>query len=462
MKKILVETGYDIYDEGIDYKNFADKILKKVYNKIPDESDLPIDPFKILSKTGARYMFQDFEAFEGIYLLPDDSKEDTECGYVSININRPIERQRFSAAHELCHHLKDETSGFSKQGERNPVEIYANGFASELLMPTRLITEILENKNLNVGDLDEVLIIANQFGVSFLSTLIKISNILKWRYTSDQIRKMARTYKPNKKRKDLGIDNQLELYKQVINSYNFIEVYPPKKIKTDFLRHVIANDHMIENGNVSEERINEILSLIRLYGVKEANEKYEFNNDEIEVVGQHLMYDSLFDKEDKGKSLSLLREFQEKLYCLTPFPEYAGQYRDTPTRISGTLVSTTAPHLIYSELYGVCDRADAIYNMLETEEKSKIIEHSAEIHHEITVIHPFNDGNGRTSRALMNYQFIQCDLPPIYISETEKDRYKDSLKKLDYLGDVPPNIEPMLQFLIKKIIDNFSLFIPLE
>lgn len=41
---------------------------------------------------------------EGIYLVP---KNDNDIPLVDINYKRKITRQRFTAAHELCHNLKD-------------------------------------------------------------------------------------------------------------------------------------------------------------------------------------------------------------------------------------------------------------------------------------------------------------------------------------------------------------------
>ena len=48
------------------------------------------------------YQLMEFENLEGIYLVPEGEKD---LPVVGINYKRKITRQRFTAAHELCHHL---------------------------------------------------------------------------------------------------------------------------------------------------------------------------------------------------------------------------------------------------------------------------------------------------------------------------------------------------------------------
>lgn len=62
---------------------------------------------------------------------------------------------------------------------------------------------------------------------------------------------------------------------------------------------------------------------------------------------------------------------------------------------------------------------------------SDVIKQAAIIHHRITVIYPFRDGNGRCSRALLNWTFRLKGLPPIYIKYPEKDEYYEGLKNID-------------------------------
>lgn len=60
-----------------------------------------------------------------------------------------------------------------------------------------------------------------------------------------------------------------------------------------------------------------------------------------------------------------------------------------------------------------------------------VIKKAAVIRHRIAVIHPFGDGNGRCSRALLNWTYRPKGLPPIYIKYPEKDEYFEGLSNID-------------------------------
>lgn len=57
------------------------------------------------------------------------------------------------------------------------------------------------------------------------------------------------------------------------------------------------------------------------------------------------------------------------------------------------------------------------------------LEKISRFHLEFENIHPFNDGNGRIGRVLMNYQLMQLGFPSVMIRDKEKDAYYDSFKE---------------------------------
>ena len=64
----------------------------------------PLSPFKMLKDEGIDFVIRNFNKLEGVY-IPAQSQDD--IAIVGINAKRPITRQRFTAAHELCHHFRD-------------------------------------------------------------------------------------------------------------------------------------------------------------------------------------------------------------------------------------------------------------------------------------------------------------------------------------------------------------------
>ncbi|MEQ6119047.1 Fic family protein [Reichenbachiella sp. MALMAid0571] len=59
---------------------------------------------------------------------------------------------------------------------------------------------------------------------------------------------------------------------------------------------------------------------------------------------------------------------------------------------------------------------------------------AAEFHYKFVCIHPFDDGNGRVARLIMNYILLKNDYPPVIIKSDDKEGYLTVLQKAD-LGD---------------------------
>ncbi len=74
----------------------------------------------------------------------------------------------------------------------------------------------------------------------------------------------------------------------------------------------------------------------------------------------------------------------------------------------------------------------------------------ADFHIDFERIHPFIDGNGRTGRVIMNWQFQQLDLPQIIVrSERKHENYYPHLRKVDYLG-----FEKQVEFYLSESLNK--------
>ena len=62
----------------------------------------PIDPFQILHDAGVYIALKDFDNLDGIIINDNDN-----ITIVGINYKNTLQRQRFTAAHEYCHFIKD-------------------------------------------------------------------------------------------------------------------------------------------------------------------------------------------------------------------------------------------------------------------------------------------------------------------------------------------------------------------
>lgn len=72
------------------------------------------------------------------------------------------------------------------------------------------------------------------------------------------------------------------------------------------------------------------------------------------------------------------------------------------------------------------------------------VEYAAIAHYRLVYIHPFVDGNGRTSRLLMNLRLIQAGYPPVIIKVEDRHKYYEALE-IANSGDIRPFIRFIAQ-----------------
>ena len=79
---------------------------------------------------------------------------------------------------------------------------------------------------------------------------------------------------------------------------------------------------------------------------------------------------------------------------------------------------------------------DNINDRLKTVTGNEIIELAADAHYNLVNIHPFGDGNGRTSRLLMNYIQLYHNEPLIKIFTEDRAEYIDALNSTEEEEDI--------------------------
>lgn len=443
-------------EKNIDPERMAAAYLVKYFGG--RKIEYPINPFQMLRDEGILFSMRNYVTLEGVY-IPASSKEDIPV--VGINANKPITRQRFTAAHELCHHLKDSDKQVSCPiGARNATEKYAENFAAALLMPLTELKAQVEKRKDQSGcvSFDDVLEIADYFGVSFQACLFRIAYIIhaiSGNTEVGELRKRINEYKPDKKRR-LRQMTYTKLYEGLIDCYREQLTFKPSDYARNVFQHeYIYNDSRMEGLDVTLEQASEIVTDLRL---KMQNSEYckEENEAFMSIAGHYKMYQEIFE-EPVNNSLNVyyLLKLNSLLFSYYPHPEFGGATRQNNTLVIGGKFETVDYHQIVTELIKVDVELKKSFSKMAEMPLSEYIEQVARIHHRITVIHPFPEGNGRTSRAFMNVQFVRAGVTPIYIKVEDKKEYIEALSRADQFGDYNELYELIFRLIIRCSVDLY-------
>jgi Fic family protein len=109
-------------------------------------------------------------------------------------------------------------------------------------------------------------------------------------------------------------------------------------------------------------------------------------------------------------------------------PFIANGYRKTGKFIADTDIPISDASTIESDLKRLLEKYEGEWQSLDP------IEREAKFHIEFIKIHPFEDGNGRTGRLLLNYNLIRQCIAPVIITEDLLEYYQSYIKNDDVEG----------------------------
>ena len=121
----------------------------------------------------------------------------------------------------------------------------------------------------------------------------------------------------------------------------------------------------------------------------------------------------------------------------TSYVIHAGQYKTRPNSVI-TRYGDRFEYASPEETPGLMGDLVDWYNTAEQERKLSPVELAALFHYRYIRIHPFEDGNGRIARLLVNYILTRHDYPMIVVRSRKKSEYLEALHQTDLeVGPVP-------------------------
>lgn len=154
----------------------------------------------------------------------------------------------------------------------------------------------------------------------------------------------------------------------------------------------------------------------------------------------------------------------------TSYTVHAGQYKTRPNSVI-TRYGDRFEYASPEETPGLMTDLVDWYNAAEQEGKLSPIELAALFHYRYIRIHPFEDGNGRIARLMVNFILSRHDYPMIVVRSRKKSEYLEALHQADIeVGPVPSDgahaeikdIRPFLKYfneLVATEVYNDVLFV---
>ena len=124
-----------------------------------------------------------------------------------------------------------------------------------------------------------------------------------------------------------------------------------------------------------------------------------------------------------------------------------GIYRNVEVRITGAKHKPPMPNKMYQQIKN-------FYADMPYKANGNDIELAAWTHAEFVKIHPFVDGNGRTSRMIMNYQLMASGFLPVSIAKENRLEYFEALEVYAVDGNLNPFAE-MIAVLEEERLDEY-------
>ena len=127
----------------------------------------------------------------------------------------------------------------------------------------------------------------------------------------------------------------------------------------------------------------------------------------------------------------------------------AGEYREYNLEVRGA--GFTPP-----PFYQISENMKEFIDMLNNNsDELRPIEFAAQVHYDFVWIHPFEDGNGRMARLLLNLVLVRGGYPFAVIQSVDKKRYLRALRQMD----LEREFKPFLIYIARCVEQTLDIYL---
>ena len=400
-----------------------------------------VDPFLVAKKLGFTViptpLSKDLFSFG---ILKADKK------FIMLNGFSQIQRQRYNTALQMYLLMSNQTDiAYYKKQPKTKIINNAKTFAANFLLPKEALEEEMNKYKNEKGKIqyDDILYIANKFGVSFKTTAYRIfyeyNNIEGITKKDDLKERIGDHVTFRDERKKMLPDyakSDLTFIKKLLDSMYFI--VPDSNlgyIKT--IQDAIYGEIKFEERkDLNPQDIANLYAEYRINGKIHTSKRKHIDPLLSQLVtGQLRAYDFI-----NKKQLVPAKQLPKKIHTLLfkgveDSYDY-GEYREKEVSVRG-LFRACKPNRLPSRMEEVYRKIDEAYKHIEQVKNGEITKSQAldeiiktVMFHYMT--QPFNGGNGRTSKAMLNYFLTHLDIPGSFV--VADDIMQDYLNAIEEVG----------------------------
>lgn len=198
-----------------------------------------------------------------------------------------------------------------------------------------------------------------------------------------------------------------------------------------FTEKFVFNTNAIEGSSVTPEEVHDLLR----------HNEDATNSDEMEALNVAKAVEFI-QNTDEELSLELITRLHR--ICFEGSKSFTGKLRDVEVVIRNAYGEIVHQGIPKEEIKRELEDMAGWYRDNSDELKPLVL--AALIHNQFEYIHPFEDGNGRVGRLLLNYVLLKHGYPPINILFEDRGRYYYCLQQYSKKN----SLEETLEFLVEQ------------